>query len=875
MRYLTVRARILFIVLLFILVMRPGAPASLSAARDLEDSGFNQLEGFAEGLKLDVLKLAGNDSRLGELEAYKLLERMGKEKRRPPGPYRQFLSAVLDPAHFGDRKVNSAPARSVAALRITGAITLEIRGDSADPAGFDDILLPLLGVGSQVLRNSVVKAVSALVEQEKRKGPQVSESGTKGKKVSTLQRLCEIVEHNPPPAPALLEDVSKILWESDGKRFLSHVIAGMILNQERNPDSTPLYLKELRSRLRLGFPTPKGWSLWWKQQQSRSLPDIFIEVQKKLSQDNASNWKASLKRFRETGDYVRLLAEMQATLQSAYTLEHRVVAVEALGDFAGWLRGAIFPGANVAEQEKLRFDLQSRACEHLLKIIKGEDGAEYEQPEVRRQALISLRHFQSFLSESAAGMRREISEFTIERSQRLLEMRPEVSESPDYLAWRAEMLELVRAAGAFKIPGAKKSLDSILHSREFLSDLELQSESIQALGYLLKGSLDLVSASLFMERFRETPALVATDALKLRLACAEALNARPEDGTVLALLRTFHAELLKKSADVRLQMPAIAGLSTLAQGKDPEALETLLGVLASPGRYDTQVLVAVIDAISYVGNREALDEFLPLLKLAGGNQAREKAIDDHLMKRVQGLIKAEGIEGLAWALDRLERRAYQEDNPEYLSSSLRLLEEPGLQALLLPRTSENLPAGERLGPAWLATLAALRAAEVMDSFDGSSALYKKMAEFLGRQPQVGEGFPRGLREFQNRLRQQDLRHKINVQIAAGEGLDVQRLLDLFIALALADGFSAEKEPESSASAKSYARWSALKWVEVLLASGQVSAGSKRKALYTAWINYLAAEDNSGFWKDMPAKHRDSGLKRLESLRSRKPSAEGE
>ena len=305
-----------------------------------------------------------------------------------------------------------------------------------------------------------------------------------------------------------------------------------------------------------------------------------------------------------------------------------------------------------------------------------------------------------------------------------------------------------------------------------------------------------------MERFRDAPETPAAGVLKLQMACAAALNARPEDGTVLALLRTFHAELLKKSADSGLQMTAIAGLSTLAQGKDPEALETLLEVLSSPGAYDTQVLVAAVDAISYVGNREALDEFLPLLHLVGGKQGREKAIGDHLLKRVQGLIKAEGVGGLAWALGRLERRAYQEDNPEYFSSCRKLLEEPELRGLLLPRSSADLPVDERLGAAWLATLAALRAAELVAGVDESATLYRKMGEFLGSQPRIGEGSPHGLREFQNRLRQQELRKKISMQVAGGEELNVQGVLDLFIALALADGFSAEKESESIASAKS-------------------------------------------------------------------------
>lgn len=865
--------RISILALFFILGVAPGETVPYAAGQELEEPRYTELQKIAEGLKIDILKLAGSDARLGELEAYKLLERMKEEKRRPPGSHRKFLSAALDPDNFV--KPGTGSSWTVVALRIIGSIALEIRGVPSVSPGFGDLLLPLLGVGGEELRNSVVEAFSALVEQEKRKTPGAAEGGAGGQQVSTIQRLCEIVEHNPPPSRSVLEDVSRILWESDGKSFLSHLIAGMMLNQEKYPASTPLYLKELRTRLRLGFATPQGWSQWWKQQQDRSLPDIFIEVQKKLSQDNASNWKQSLKRFREARDYELLLAEMQATLQSAYTLEHRIAAVEALGDYADWLRGARLSDSNVAEQEKLRSALQSRACERLLEVVRGEEGAGFEQPEVRRQALISLRHYQSFLSESASEMRREVSEFTIKRAQSLLDSPPEVSGDSGYSAWRAEVLELVRAAGVFKISGAKKSLDTILHGPGFTADLELQLESIQALGHLLKGALDLVSASLFIERFKEAAALASGDALKLRLACSTALNARPEDDTVLVLLRTFHAELLRKSPEVRLQMPAIAGLSTLAQGKDPESLETLIRVLSSPEAYDTQVLIAVVDAISYVGNREALDELLPFLKPVDGSQAREKVLGEHLLKRVQGLLKVEGIEALAEIMSRLEQRAYQEDNPGYLSSSLRLLEEPSLMELLLPGTPENLPVNGRLKLAWTVSLARLRALEFLGGPDDSSASYMNMEKFLTKQPLVGENSPGGLREFQNRLRQQDLQGKILAHVMKSGKLDVQRLLDLFTALALADGFSAEKEPGAAASAKSRARWVALRWIEVLLSSALVPPGSKRTAIFAAWSGYLATEENAGLWKELPAGHRDSCLKRLESLRSKGKETPGE
>ena len=287
------------------------------------------------------------------------------------------------------------------------------------------------------------------------------------------------------------------------------------------------------------------------------------------------------------------------------------------------------------------------------------------------------------------------------------------------------------------------------------------------------------------------------------------------------------------------------------------------------------VLIAAVDAISYVGNREALDEFLPFLKLVEASQAREKALGDHLMKRVQGLIRAEGVERLAWVMKRLESRACLEDNVGYLASSLRLVEDTALMDMLLPREPGSLPANGKLGLAWTATLARLRAADLAEGFDESMSSYKKMAEFLAAQPQVGENSSGALREFQNRLRQQSLKSKILAQVMEPEKLDAQRLLDLFTALTLADGFSAVKDSGTTISAKSFARWIALRWIERLLSSGLLPAGPKETSLYAGWNTYLAAEENASFWKALPPGHRNSFLKRLAALRTKDGNKDGQ
>ena len=177
--------------------------------------------------------------------------------------------------------------------------------------------------------------------------------------------------------------------------------------------------------------------------------------------------------------------------------------------------------------------------------------------------------------------------------------------------------------------------------------------------------------------------------------------------------------------------------------------------------------------------------------------------------------------------------------------------------------------------AWTATLARLRAADLAEGFDESMTSYKKMAEFLAAQPQVGENSSGALREFQNRLRQQSLKSKILAQVMEPEKLDVQRLLDLFTALTLADGFSAFKDSGTTISAKSFARWIALRWIERLLSSGLLPAGPKETSLYAGWNTYLAAEENASFWKALPPGHRNSFLKRLAALRTKDGNKDGQ
>ena len=138
-----------FKALILILVAVLAVTVVFAKGQELEDVRYGDLKALAEGLKIDIAKLAGDDDRLGELEAYKLLEWMKQEKRRPPGPSRKFLSDILDPARFANP--GKGASWNVVALRIIGAIPLEVRGAAAPGPGFSDLLLPLLGVGLSLI----------------------------------------------------------------------------------------------------------------------------------------------------------------------------------------------------------------------------------------------------------------------------------------------------------------------------------------------------------------------------------------------------------------------------------------------------------------------------------------------------------------------------------------------------------------------------------------------------------------------------------------------------------------------------------------------------------------------------------------------------
>ena len=106
-----------FKALILILVAVLAVTVVFVKGQELEDVRYGDLKALAEGLKIDIAKLAGDDDRLGELEAYKLLEWMKQEKRRPPGRSRKFLSDILDPARFANP--GKGASWNVVALRLS------------------------------------------------------------------------------------------------------------------------------------------------------------------------------------------------------------------------------------------------------------------------------------------------------------------------------------------------------------------------------------------------------------------------------------------------------------------------------------------------------------------------------------------------------------------------------------------------------------------------------------------------------------------------------------------------------------------------------------------------------------------------------------
>jgi hypothetical protein len=816
-----------------------------------EQGAASQGAGAGEDLAFQPQDLAGEDRKVGDLAAFKLLQAIAS---KDPGAqasvqrHLAFLRSALDPARLAQQNGQPQnPAAIVSAQRIVEALTTSTQTSGPAFPELGQVLLPLVGQGPETLRVAIVDSLSALIQWERR-----ASTGERAAlpEVSLIDEVGRLVQHNPPPPPRVLADACRILWRNDGKKFLAYTVGGLSLNRVISPGAAAGYVRELRRRLRIGFASPEGWEAWWAENRARTLEEILVDCQRRLGEDYASTWRQSLRRLRETDDVERVLAEIQDALALSYTLEVRLAAVGALADYHDWVRDAKLGRAGGAEVEELRAKLLGRACQLLSDVIQGKAQL-MEPPEVTRAAMAALRRYPAFL-ERSSDLLHPVAELVAERIAGLLE--PGLPLGGEA---RLDLLEAVRTSGALRVAGAQPMIERILREEACAADFELLAASVGALGRLVKRGLSLETARLVLAHFEAAPAVSEAAARELRRACVAALNARPENESVRAEVRAFYAGVLFGGDEKDLRIPAILGLGTLAQEQDGGAIQALVDVVVRSEAFETPEIVAALDAIAYVGGRRALSDFLPLLELKDKLAARDKMIADHLWRKIVALAKLEDLLTLSWLIESITQLAFKNDSLSWLEESRALFNEPDLkEAFAIEKL--NPEDAVRLQLLWDLTLGQARVAELLGRDEEAAAILARLSSLLLKGQRLKEAIPAQVELLSSHGAARKQRLALIEKLARSEGLEPAGLLRDFDAL-----MKTETAP--------WARWCNLRWIERQLGEPALRQAPKLQPLYQLWSTYLASEANAEVLKDLPPAFPERYRRRIEAAGTAPPA----
>jgi hypothetical protein len=794
-----------------------GVPPRLTNAQELEGA-FQSKE------------LEGKDPKVAELAAHRLLEAIARKDRseESKAALLNYLLEKLSPttALKGDGSL-------VTAGRIVDAMATWITSSGPPFNNVSDVILPLVGTGNLEFRETVIRALRALVRREME-----SSRGS-----PTVQVLTGRFMEFPPPSETFLQDASRVLWETDGKALLETLVGIVSLNGGPVSVSplTTLSLAELRSRTSLDFASGEGWQKWWSESHELALDRILLDCQRRAREEYVSNWRQIIRRLRETEDAERLLLAIQDTLEGVYGLELRLAAVSALGDYADWVLDR--PEPEKSPPERLEKDPKdrflARGVQLLLTLFNRKDSY-MERAEVLRAALGALRKYHAFL-ERHAGLHAEVSSIVAARLHALSFKSGE--------SRREEMLEVLRLAGALRVVDASRFVETLLEEIRPPGgdDLELITAAVTTLGRLKeKKGLGGETAKLLMAHFKKPREGSEKAVRELRRSCVAALSAGSDEDDVRSELRGFFREILFGNGEKDLRIPAILGLGTLARQHTPDALESLVEVLSKGGEFEPQEVIAAVDSIAYVGGEQALYSFLRYAPLAS-----DKAVLDHVSKKVSSMVDAGGGKILVWALEKLERLALDEDSLGYLELSGSLGSQLQIKELLA--AGKDLGNEESLECVWKANLLLARAADLLDRDGEMTAVLSSLTELIQKNPLVKEKLAQGvsdLADFKVTLCQRAL---IKGKLSQPDSVDPAALLKDFEALLTLDSTWTS-------------RWRNLHWVYT-----QLSQGAPTKPLDRArelWHTLLASEPNAAYWKDLPRRFRERHLSALDALKEK-------
>lgn len=823
------------------------APDEKTAAPDEKTTGAAPAK-----WEFDPTQLEGEDENLGNLAAIRLLEAAG-----PGDPasaalrlrHREYVMARLQPAAV------TATSEDPAALRATRRIltslgTMIASGGPPFPEATNG-LLSLIGEGPGVIRSAVMGAVESILRRE-REG--LGEQGPG--KYPAREELCRRIEHNPPPKPGFLRDASRVLWRSDAKRFLESAFSALERNREKYPESTQLYLREVRERLGIDFASASDWSQWWSRQREKPLADIFRACQERVAQESANAWRRCARRLLETADAERLLDAVGETIESATSPELRLAAVETLAELSTWIRtarltvrdssGAPVASADANAIQALRDRLEERTHGLLLGILRGESFAR-ERGRVERAALVALRRQRAFL-ERRKDLLEPLSAILLARLEAIVADGRFVDGGES----REDVLELVRTAGALGLTDSREAIESLLDRPAGHLDLELLTASVTSIGRLVKDRLTLSTAQLLIRTFQAELDASAERLRELRLACVGSLNALPAEEPVRDLVQGFFLEIITRGQEREFRIPAILGLGTLAQGKAPGALDALVSVVARPQRFETAEIVAALDAVAYVGGRDALEPFLGLLAARDDLVAKDRAAFDHLWRKVVGLARSDGASGLTWTVSRLQEIGVERDSVEYLEFVSRLTAEDSFSPWL---STEKLDLGDedRLRCLWVVALARSRAADLLGrDADAAEEDVQRLRALASQNPQIREAVPTDVSVLEKHAEIRSRRASITATITKPGAFDASQ-----VAAAMDSLVRAEID--------AVGRWCELRWIERALASEDLRRRDPKRTLARHWLARLEGAEGAGLLSGLPVAFTKAYPARIASL----------